>query len=508
MSITTNIRWTLIEWINLNQWRDFSDVWAGCVFNTLWFTDDFSDLNITPDITGNLILSSWASFVRYVKNNDQAFIKCQLTQNYNQPFLVADGNYYVFLLIDSSIITLWSTTPDGSDVFSIERDTALPWSWFYYPLFKINKTGSNITIVEDMREKRRLDVEEIIVEDLTVNGDTNLDWDVFIWGNNIDNYIENVVNSNPAIGRTEYWVTATWVSYWLIEDKNPSQFLYQDPTSFNGRGCVNLAGLYVYTCDDWGNIYRVLKSTGKIVATLVFPYVWGWAIWAFTGNWTRLFMIGRAPAGASQWRIHEIDTTTFTLNSQLDIWSWSNLFNFQGQAHYSVNANALFVTKISWASPFEKYNISPVSFNSSVNLGGLPSYGYIRATTTHVYLMRLWDPLTVTKYDFNLWSIAWIAFWSWVGTWGWLVVDETRDRWYTIATWATTSWIEFVLSTMTSLWWQDWLLWNNSKKAQTWDLLDRVVIISWTAVTFWNKDKRRPEYILSVWAVTDIMTFT
>ena len=238
MAITTNLRTTLIEWINLNQGRDFSDVGAWNVTNTLGFTDVFSDLNLTPTGTWNLILSRWESFVAYVKDNDNAFLKCQLTQNYNQPFAEPDGTYFLWIEVVSALVTTWSAQLDGSDMFTIEWGAALPVSWFYYPLFEFSKTWSNIAIVNDLRVKRNVQFNDAQFDgdvnidwDLTVAGTTNLTDQTFINWDQLNQYITDTVAATSGWSFTKDFVLGE--DFTNVGPRNWTMFLGKGQTSFD-----------------------------------------------------------------------------------------------------------------------------------------------------------------------------------------------------------------------------------------------------------------------------------
>ena len=81
-------------------------------------------------------------------------------------------------------------------MFSIECGASLPVSGFYYPLFEINKAGSNITIVNDLRVRRNAEFNNVqVYGDLNVDGTTTLTEETYIDGDKLDTYITNTVTA-------------------------------------------------------------------------------------------------------------------------------------------------------------------------------------------------------------------------------------------------------------------------------------------------------------------------
>lgn len=165
-TISTNLRWTLNEWINVNQWRDFSDLGAWYVTNPLGFVDNLAQLAMTANNTWLLTISKGCAWVSYIKNADQAYMKCELTQNYSLPFSDPDGLYFLWIEINPAIFGTGSLIADGSDYFKIKRGLALPVSGYFCPLYNFSKTGTAIAIVTDLREQRDVRFRDIQVRDI------------------------------------------------------------------------------------------------------------------------------------------------------------------------------------------------------------------------------------------------------------------------------------------------------------------------------------------------------
>lgn len=177
--INSNIRSNLVEWVNVNKWYDFAQMWVGNVTNVRWFFDDDTHLAPTVDWT-TLDIAKWYFFVKYTKDGNDAFLRCELLQNFSGS--IASWNVFVYAEIDESLLISWSAESDGSDLFSIKVDSALPVSWTYLELYEID-SGSLVT---DYRIKRTVEFKSVDAEEVnadTVNaGDVNVTGDVVLEG--------------------------------------------------------------------------------------------------------------------------------------------------------------------------------------------------------------------------------------------------------------------------------------------------------------------------------------
>lgn len=278
-TLTTNLRATVNEWINLNQGRDYSDTWAGYVSNIRGFTDDrgtvnnFNQLQVT---TGGI--RKWACFVRYEKFGIYYFMKCELTTDFSG----AIPNGYVYVQVDNSLTYTGSQFQDWHDYFTIKYgEWALPTSWAYYPLAQVSWG-----VVTDLRVPRDV-----------AFGQINSTWVNVTWNiiNNGVNITNNLLLNFPSISNNytvlltdnvieyvwSWWHTITlptWTLWKIIAVKN----LSLQPISVS------------WTIDIWSpqsidwreTIEFVWDWTKRITLSDFRPQQWTW----YAGSMERDFM--------------------------------------------------------------------------------------------------------------------------------------------------------------------------------------------------------------------------
>ena len=210
---TNSKRGTINEGINLNQGRDFSDLWAGNIYEYC-FIDNKDFLQVSFSGWKTFLSRGWC-FVKYNKANEPFtwnnadeghWMKCELTQNTIGDTLSGIG--YLYIEVVAWMTDTGSTTFDGSDYFSIRFEATMPTPWPHIGLlYQINATTG--VILNDYRKHREGKFETIVVEntlnvlwDVNMWGDVNVAWSITS-GTIISNgqNITNIINS----GGIDFW---------------------------------------------------------------------------------------------------------------------------------------------------------------------------------------------------------------------------------------------------------------------------------------------------------------
>lgn len=265
--LTNDKRWTINEGINLNQGRDFSDLWA---WNIYWyaFIDNKDFLSVSFSGGKTFISRGWA-FVKYNKsnepftwdNNDEwHWMKCELTAN--TIWQTLSWIWYLYIEVVAWLTDTGSTTFDGKDYFDIKFSTTIPTVGPHiWLLYQINATTG--TTITDYRKYRVAKYESIDIEwNLQVWWDTNIDWNLHVWWDtDIDgdlNVDGNITNQGLSIFDIAKAASLDWVLMQQTQPWWPSTvYFYNNIYRANYRGD---------TVGTWGNLWTSVTNT----------WVWCW----------------------------------------------------------------------------------------------------------------------------------------------------------------------------------------------------------------------------------------
>ena len=157
-------------WTHKNTATDFSELSWGHITNTLGFIDNPLMLAFTDNSAWEIQLSSGYAFTKYLIDGRTGRARCEVVSDIAADISgEADGDYYLYFLLDSPTLIAWSSDVDGADVSTLVLSAALPGTWYYNPLFKINKNGSDITVVEDYRELRKINIADLEVWSIDIS---------------------------------------------------------------------------------------------------------------------------------------------------------------------------------------------------------------------------------------------------------------------------------------------------------------------------------------------------
>jgi len=157
------------SWIHKNTATDFSELAGWNISNVRWYIDNILMLEVTPNAVGELQLSSWYWFARYSIDNRTWWARCEVANAVAADISSeSDWDYYLYLLLNSTILASWSADPDGADASALVLSDVEPTTGFFLPLYKINKLGNDISIVEDYREQRKVSFGELDVDIINI----------------------------------------------------------------------------------------------------------------------------------------------------------------------------------------------------------------------------------------------------------------------------------------------------------------------------------------------------
>lgn len=384
---TNDKRWTINEWVNLNQARDFSDLWAGNIYGYSFIDNkDFLQVSFS---WGKTFLSRGWVFVKYNKsnepftwdNNDEWHrMKCELTANTIWQTLSGEG--YLYVEVVAWLTDTWSTQFDGKDYFDIKFDTVAPTVWPHiWLLYKIN--GTTGAIIEDYRKYRVGKFESLDVKTITLN------WsDLTTTINTINSDISNILSWNvPAwnISKsfTAWYNAIKWdiVRLWnILQWENINKFYKASWTigSTNPTTYENI--LWVITTDTaidtvWNIIrYWLVKN--------VYTWLTSWKSYFLQANWT----IGLIPSTSlikiwdsisstelyiytSLWK-EEDKVTYWTTQTAFDSWATQYFWWHVWQSYIKalgIKTNKQWAYRISCITWVENWNYNQASVKLYIN---------------------------------------------------------------------------------------------------------------------------------------------
>lgn len=450
---TNSKRGTINEGINLNQGRDFSDLWA---WNVYWYSffDNKDFLQVSFSLGKTFLSRGWC-FVKYNKsnepftwdNNDEwHWMKCELTQNTIGDTLSGVG--YLYIEVVSWLTDTGSTTFDGSDYFSIKFDAVMPTVWPHIALlYQINATTG--TIITDYRKHRDMKLESLNIQStLTVGGNVTILWnvdagDIISNGTNITNIINTgwidfgdgsdgallVATGNTVVlplTKIYQYTTLTvqvggtlrFTGDWSFWAKILVQWAVAIDGTIECRGAINKDGWYYYK-----DVKEIIMTGAWYNSTIVW---WiGWALVAWVGAWS----------GGKWW------------NSWL---AWSGLWGAWGWVLWNWSN---WQDNLSWWGWWGWWGWSTVNWWLSWSNWWVLNW----------WNGGIWGNWTAIVWT-NPWG-SWGSWWAWFNTWTWGIwanwwIWNSSGWWWASNWWRWgNGWDSWLNGTTWGNWWNWWSVW-------------------------------------------------
>jgi len=231
-----------------NTATDFSELANWHITNTNWFNDDLNKLDFTPTTDWTLQINKWNCFVKYVIDERVGRARFEIVNDLNENISsLSDWDYFVYIELNTSILIAWSSDLDWQDVWTLKIDITEPISWFYYSLYKVNKNSWDITLIEDLREKRKLNVDSVNQQETNLalkdlnDVDDNLNpisWDIFYnnWTERGAKQFDDLFDENIAVQELtnkDFYIWHNWV-------KGKSVFIEENITTTEADTAQNI----------------------------------------------------------------------------------------------------------------------------------------------------------------------------------------------------------------------------------------------------------------------------